>query len=114
MWYEGKTYKSLIAVLAITRWLVVAVVFGFGVYIYQRDVNAQTTVNLSDVQRELTETRALINERKAERDRQIDVLSSHMLTKEVFDERSAAINQRLDRIEHMTEQILLKQGGGNP
>lgn len=104
-WYDGKVYKSLLAAFSILRWVIVAIVFGFGVYIYQRDVNAQQTVSTVDLQREQVSLRKTMDDRTAARDKQME----KMLTREVYEAYHSADVQRMERMEKLLEQIMEHQ-----
>lgn len=103
-WYESATYKSCLAAAAVLRWVIVAVVFSFGAYMYQRDVNAQQTVNVGDLDRRYTALAKTLDERTAARDKQME----RLVTTERFDERTTNISQRLERIEARQEEILMR------
>lgn len=98
-WYDSKTYKSLVAFIGLVRWLVVAIVFTGGVYIYQRDTNAQSSVNVLDVARETKDLRALMDERMRGRDAQFSDLKNTTVSIVQFRAEFDALNKRLDRIE---------------
>lgn len=98
-WYDSKTYKSLVAFIGLVRWLVVAIVFTGGVYIYQRDTNAQSSVNVLDVARETKDLRALMDERMRVRDAQFSDLKNTTVSTVQFRAEFDALNKRLDRIE---------------
>lgn len=101
-WYDGKFYKSVLAVFAVMRWIIVAVVFTFGIYMYQRDVNAQQTIDGRSLKGEIENIKQTIEERKAERDKQME----KVLTRDVFEAYYKALNERLDRIERTQDAIL--------
>lgn len=104
-WYDGKFYKSCLAAFAVLRWVIVAGVFAFGAYIYQRDVNAQQTVNLVDVKREQDQLRATFTEYKMDAERQFQTLRKEMLTRELYEVYRKGDSERLERIEKSLEII---------
>lgn len=105
VWYESKAYKSFMAFVALVRWIVVAVVFAFGVYLYQRDVNAQSSESLADTAREVKALRDLIDERKRLTDGQYTDLKTTTVDKALFIAQFDALNKRLDRIEATLDRV---------
>lgn len=106
VWYEGKLFKSCIALMPFIRWGIVAAMFLTGLYLYQRDTNAQTIVNVADVKRDQDALRKQIADMKEQRDRQLDGMDKKMLTREVYEAYHTADSQRMDRMEKMMEQLI--------
>lgn len=104
-WYDGKFFKGCLAVMPFIRWAIVAAMFIFGAYMYQRDTNAAQRINVVDLKRELDSTNKKIEERGLARDKQME----KMLTREVFEAYHSADIQRMERIENMLQQILEHQ-----
>ncbi len=100
-WYEGRVYKSFLAAFSIIRWVIVAAVFGLGVYMYQRDVNAQQTVNVGDLDRKYSRLEQTVNENRQAEEKHAE----KMLTREVYEAYHNADAQRMDRIEKSLEMI---------
>lgn len=105
VWYESKAYKSFMAFVALVRWVIVGLVFSFGIYLYQRDVNAQSTVNVADLAREIKAVRELGEERKRGTDAQFTDLKNTTVTIAVFNAQFEALNKRLDRIEASLDRV---------
>lgn len=104
-WYESKSYKSFMAFVALVRWVVVALVFSFGVYLYQRDVNAQSTVSVADTAKEVKAVRELIEERRRLTDGQYNDLKATTPTTALVNAQFDALNKRLDRIEAALDRV---------
>lgn len=105
MWYETKTYKSLAAFVALFRWVVVGAVFLFGVYLYQRDINAQQAISVVDLQRDLNETKKAVSDYKSDTDKQLQSIRKDMLTRELYEAYRAADVERMARIEKLVEAV---------
>lgn len=69
------------------------------------------TVQASEINRIINEQKSLrdlMNERKGERDKQVEELKKIMLTKDIFDAYHQNDVQRMERIEKMLQQLLEK------
>lgn len=105
-WYDGKFFKSCMALLPLFRWLIVLAMFLAGVYVYQRDTNAASVVNIADLQRGQESIKLDILNRAAARDKQLEDVKRQMLTREVFEAYHESDKQRLERIESMIQRLL--------
>jgi hypothetical protein len=108
-WYETKAYKSLVAMCRVGVFVVAIGSFCFGAYLYQRDVNAQSSVSVADTARDLKAVRDLMEERKRQSDSQFGDLRNSTVTIAVFNAQFEALNKRLDRIE-----VALDRMNGRP
>jgi hypothetical protein len=104
-WYDGKFYKSCMAIFPFVRWAIVIGFFIFGLYLYQRDTNAQQTVSVSDIQREQNIAKAAFSEYKSANDQQFQQLRREVLTRELFEAYRAADMERIARMEKSLEAI---------
>lgn len=77
-----------------------------GLYLYQRDTNAQQVINLSDLQRKQDVLQKTLDDRWTNRNKEMSELKGGIVTKEIFDERTNYINKRLDQIDERTMEIL--------
>jgi hypothetical protein len=108
-WRDSAAWLTLEAVRPYLSWVVMIAMATFMLYQGQHDANAQNTISVIDLQRDQKALRATIDERRTERDKQIDGLQTKMLTREVFEAYHASDAQRMERIEKMMEQMLEHQ-----
>lgn len=107
---EKKSFFSgFLTYLPVVNWvLTIAVAVGM----FALSTRDNQTVQASEITRIINEQKAVrdqINERKTERDKQIEELRRVMLTREVFDAYHAADAERMTRMEKMMEQLLSNQ-----
>lgn len=107
-WYDGKFYRSIKELLPWFRWVIVGIMFAVGVYIYQRDTNAQQTVSVQDIQREQATAKAVLSEYKVKTEEQFQQLRREMLTRELFEAYRAADIERMNRMEKSLEMIAIR------
>lgn len=79
-----------------------------GYFLYIRDTATVQAQSIRDVQREVDGVKKTMDERKSERDKQIFEMRSIIVTKDIFDERTKAIQDEQLRQRQMLERILEK------
>lgn len=105
VWYESKAFKSLIALSVIVRWVVIGMIFIGGIYMYQRDVNAQTGMSVADIGREEKLLREVVEQNRKDTIDQLSDIKKSTLTIDLFNARFDAMNRRLDRLESALDRI---------
>src|SRR6187402_1584533 len=109
---ERDWFKSVMAIMPIVRSGVVVVAMMLSglatYYIYQQNVNAQQIADIGELKKEQQRIDEGMKANKVIRDQQVDEIKRTMLTKDVFEAKSEAASQRLDRIEKMVEQLLMR------
>lgn len=105
-WADQTWYQNCVAVMVFVRWIIVVCMFLAGYYVYQRDVNAAQAVNVVDLKREQSELKKVVEQNKAERDRQLDEIKRTMLTRELYEAYHANDVQKIEAIQKMVEQLI--------
>lgn len=105
-WRDSEWFQNCLALMPLVRWGIVAAMFLFGVYLYQRDTNAASTVNIADLKSGQESMKAEMARRVADRDKQIEELRRAMLTREVFEAYHQADKLRMERIEQLLNRLL--------
>ncbi|HEX3100636.1 MAG TPA: hypothetical protein VHQ01_02530 [Pyrinomonadaceae bacterium] len=104
-WEERPWVKNFKMAFSVARWVVITAVLGFGIYMTQRDTNAQQSINVADVKRELVETQRQVAENKLRTEEQIQAIDKKMLTRELYEAYRMADVERMARIEKSIEMI---------
>lgn len=105
-WRDGPVFKTLEALRPWIQWALIGVLALVGMYLYQRDTNAQNTLNLTDLQRKQDLLQKTMDERTNARTKEINELKDRMVTKELFEERTGAIKTQVGIIDNRTIEIL--------
>lgn len=105
-WRQSPLFQSLEALRPWMQWGLILVMAIGGLYLYQRDTNAQQVINLSDLQRKQDVLQKTLDDRWTNRNKEMSELKGGIVTKEIFDERTNYINKRLDQIDERTMEIL--------
>lgn len=104
-WSEHDWFKNCVAILPFARWGFLLFLAVGGYYVYQRDVNAAQLVNVSDLKRDLDDTKKAVERNRIEREKDVDQIRRDMLTRELFEAKSAVFIQRLDQIDKKLEAL---------
>ena len=109
-WRDSPFWQSLEALRPWLQWGLVALSMVLGVYLYQRDTNAQQILNLTDLQRKQDAFEKALATEKSDRlqDRK------DMVTRELFNERTEAFQKQLTNIDNRTIEILDRLPVRNP
>ena len=93
-----KYWDSFLKILPLVQWILTLVigiaVFGLGF----RDTQTSAAQNIRDVAKDQDALRRQMDDRKSERDKQIDDLRKTVITREVFDERTNTILKQIEQL----------------
>lgn len=105
-WIESPFFQTMERLRPWLQWAMVGLFALGSIYLYNRDVSAEQTVSLADLQRTQAQMKQSISDNATERKQDIAEVRSSMVTKELFDERTQAIKERLDTIDQRNKEIL--------
>lgn len=113
-WRQSQLFQSLEALRPWLQWGFLLLMAIGGTYLYQRDTNAQQNINLFELQRKQDGLQKTMDERWSNRNKEIGDLKMTIVSKELFEERTGAIKDRLDLIDKRTLEILDRLPVKNP
>lgn len=105
-WRDSATFKTLEALRPWIQWTVVGIALAFGYYTQSLSASAQQAAEFADLKEEVSKQGQTIKTKAEARDREISELKNVMVTKELFEERSRATMQYLQRMEAQNTEIL--------
>ncbi len=102
---ERTWFRNTKAVAAVFRWMVIVVLAIGGYYIYQRDVNAATAVNVTDLDRRQKATETRLDKLDSDTKQKIELIETKMLTRELYEAYHKLDAEKMDRMEQSLERI---------
>ncbi len=113
-WRQSSVFQSLEALRPWLQWGFLGVLAIGGTYLYQRDTNAQQSVDMTDIKRKQDVLQKTMDERWLNRNKEMLDMKNGVVSKELFEERTNYINKRLDQIDQRTMEILNRLPLRNP
>jgi hypothetical protein len=105
-WRDSQLFQTAEALRPWLQWAMIGLLALSGMYLYQRDTNAQQVVNVGELQRKHDILQKTFEERTAAQDKRITELKDTMVTQELFEERTVSIKQQIGIVDNRTIEIL--------